>query len=71
MNVGGDLRAEGMAPEGSGWVVAVTDPNHPDRIVRNSTALAGDRLILTKPLGAGIAATAIKADMAGYKMIHG
>lgn len=33
------------------------------RIVRNSTARPGDRLILTKPLGTGIVSTAIKADM--------
>ena len=41
VNVGGDLRAEGMAPEGSGWVVAVTDPNHPDRIVSTVALEAG------------------------------
>ncbi len=40
---------------------AVTGTVHPDRIVTNSGAEAGDRLVLTKPLGSGIAATAIKA----------
>lgn len=44
--------------------LAVTGLIHPERIVRNSTAAPGDRLILTKPLGTGIVATAIKADMA-------
>lgn len=44
--------------------LAVSGIVHPDRIVRNSTARAGDRLILTKPLGTGIVATAVKADMA-------
>lgn len=44
--------------------MAVSGIVHPDRIVRNSTARPGDRLILTKPLGTGIVATAIKADMA-------
>ena len=37
---------------------------HPDRIIRNSTARAGDALILTKPIGTGIIATAIKHDAA-------
>lgn len=40
---------------------AVTGTVHPDRIVTNAGAQAGDRLVLTKPLGTGIAATAIKA----------
>ncbi len=37
---------------------------HPDKIISNSGARSGDRLFLTKPLGSGIIATAIKADMA-------
>jgi selenide,water dikinase len=44
--------------------LAVTGSIHPERIVRNSTALPGNRLVLTKPLGTGIMATAIKAGMA-------
>ena len=40
---------------------AVTGTVHPDRIVTNAGAEAGDRLVLTKPLGTGIIATAIKA----------
>jgi selenide,water dikinase len=44
--------------------LAVTGIVHPDKIVRNSTARPGDLLILTKPLGAGIIATAVKAEMA-------
>lgn len=43
--------------------LSVTGTVHPDRIVRNSTALPGDALFLTKPLGFGIVSTAIKADM--------
>jgi selenide,water dikinase len=43
--------------------LAVTGLIDPARIVRNSTACPGDRLILTKPLGTGIIATAVKADM--------
>src|SRR5215212_6258545 len=37
---------------------------HPDRIVRNAGARAGDLLVLTKPLGIGIITTAIKAQVA-------
>lgn len=44
--------------------LSITGLVHPERIIRNSTALPGDRLILTKPLGTGIIATAVKADMA-------
>ncbi|BEH09141.1 selenide, water dikinase SelD [Geobacter sulfurreducens subsp. ethanolicus] len=44
--------------------LAVTGLISPSRVVRNATARAGDRLVLTKPLGTGIVSTAIKADMA-------
>jgi len=40
--------------------MAVTGVVHPDRIVRNGGARAGDLLVLTKPLGTGIVATGIK-----------
>ena len=40
---------------------AVTGTVHPDKIVTNGGARPGDRLILTKPIGTGIVATAIKA----------
>ena len=42
---------------------------HPDRLLRNSTARAGDALILTKPLGVGVLSAALKQerlDAAGY-----
>jgi selenide,water dikinase len=42
---------------------------HPDRLLRNSTASAGDVLILTKPLGVGVLSAALKQerlDGAGY-----
>lgn len=44
--------------------LAITGIVHPEKIVRNSTARPGDILILTKPLGVGIIATAVKAEMA-------
>ncbi|WP_287128042.1 selenide, water dikinase SelD [Candidatus Cyanaurora vandensis] len=35
---------------------------HPDQLRRNSTARAGDQLILTKPLGIGVMTTALKKN---------
>jgi len=43
--------------------LAVTGKVHPDKIVTNHGVQIGDRLILTKPLGTGIVATAIKAGL--------
>jgi selenide,water dikinase len=39
---------------------AVTGMVHPDRVVTNSGARPGDRLVLTKPLGIGVLTTGIK-----------
>ena len=36
---------------------------HPERILTNASARAGDALVLTKPLGTGILATALKRGM--------
>ena len=44
--------------------MAVTGFVDPDKILRNSTAPPGARLFLTKPLGIGIIATAIKRESA-------
>jgi selenide, water dikinase len=49
--------------------MAVTGVAHPERVVRNSTARAGDRLFLTKPLGAGAISTAAKRGRAGAELI--
>ena len=43
--------------------LAVTGVVEPERVVKNSTAEAGDALILTKPLGTGIITTGIKAGL--------
>ncbi len=40
--------------------LAVIGLVHPDRIMRNSGAQAGDKLILTKPLGVGVLSAALK-----------
>ncbi len=44
--------------------LAVTGRVHPDRLVRNGGARKGDVLVLTKPLGTGIVATALKRGAA-------
>jgi selenide, water dikinase len=42
--------------------LAVTGLVHPDRVWKNQGARPGDVLVLTKPLGSGIATTAMKRD---------
>jgi selenide, water dikinase len=49
--------------------LAVTGVVDPGRILRNSTALAGHDLFLTKPIGAGVATTALKRDMASPELM--
>ena len=44
--------------------LSVTGTVHPDQIKSNRGALPGDKLILTKPLGTGIIATAVKRQIA-------
>jgi selenide, water dikinase len=44
--------------------MAVTGVVHPRRILTNAGGRAGDRILLTKPLGSGIATTAIKRGIA-------
>ncbi len=44
--------------------LAVTGVVHPDRVLTNRGARPGDKLILTKPLGTGIIATAMKGRLA-------
>ncbi len=43
--------------------MVVTGSLHPDRIIKNTGAVPGDVLVLTKPLGTGILSTAIKRGM--------
>jgi len=44
--------------------LSVTGIVHPDRVLANRGAILGDRLILTKALGSGIASTAVKGGVA-------
>lgn len=44
--------------------LSVTGMVHPDKILTNSSARAGDVIVLTKPVGTGVMSTAIKAKMA-------
>jgi selenide, water dikinase len=44
--------------------LSVTGVVHPDQVLTNGGAREGDRLILTKPLGTGVIATAMKGRLA-------
>ncbi len=50
--------------------LSVTGVIHPEKVVRNRGAKPGDVLLLTKPLGTGIIATAIKAGFAGEETVR-
>lgn len=49
--------------------LSVTGIVHPDKVLYNRGAKAGNRLIMTKPLGTGIISTAIKAQEASERQI--
>jgi selenide,water dikinase len=49
--------------------LAVTGTIHPDRIISNAKAKAGDSLVLTKPLGIGLITTAIKKEQVEEKWV--
>jgi selenide,water dikinase len=49
--------------------LSVTGVVHPDKVLFNRGARAGDKLILTKPLGSGIISTAIKAGEASEEQM--
>jgi selenide, water dikinase len=48
---------------------AVTGEIHPRRVLTNAGAQAGDRLVLTKPLGTGVIATALKFGRANENAV--
>jgi len=78
------LRGAGEAAAEGGWITVgghtVDDPEpkfglamvgevHPDRILTNAGLRPGDSLVLTKALGAGIVATAMKAGRAPEEVV--
>jgi selenide, water dikinase len=70
---GAELAREAGVPVLGGHSIDDSEPKYgmcvvgevrPDEVVRNSTARSGDALVLTKPIGTGIIATALKAGAA-------
>jgi selenide,water dikinase len=49
--------------------MAVTGVVHPDELISNASGRAGDALVLTKPLGAGAVATALKKGFADAALV--
>jgi selenide,water dikinase len=49
--------------------LAVTGVVHPSKIMTNANAKPGDQLVLTKPLGTGIIATALKGGIASEEAV--
>jgi selenide, water dikinase len=50
---------------------AVTGTIHPRKVLANSSAQGGDRLLFTKAIGTGVISTAIKRDKAEFAWIRG
>lgn len=50
--------------------LSVTGSIHPDRILTNRGAKVGDQLIITKPVGTGIIATAVKGKLASPEALE-
>ena len=50
--------------------MAVIGDVHPDRMLTNARARAGDLLVLTKPLGTGILTTAFKRQLCGVSALE-
>src|SRR4051794_32672020 len=50
--------------------MAVTGTAHPERLLTNAGGRAGDALVLTKPLGAGAVATAVKRGHASVELVE-
>lgn len=58
---------EDMEPK---YGLSVTGFVHPEKVLSNAAAKAGDVLILTKPLGVGILTTAAKGDMVREDLLN-
>src|SRR5690606_135845 len=75
---GADIAREAGVPIIGGHSIDDAEPKyglsvvgevHPQRIVRNAGARVGDVLVLTKPLGTGVIATAIKRAVASEDVV--
>lgn len=64
--VGGHTVEDGELKYG----LSVTGIVHPDKVITNAKAQAGDALVLTKPLGTGIIATALKKGKASTESVE-
>jgi selenide,water dikinase len=49
--------------------LAVTGVVHPDEVITNASARAGDVLVLTKPVGSGAVSTALKKGLADAEVV--
>src|SRR5437763_7621305 len=64
--IGGGHSIDDAEPK---YGLAVTGLVHPDEVLTNAGGLAGDRLVLTKRLGAGAVATAAKRGLATTELV--
>lgn len=76
---GNDVAREAGVPTLGGHSIDDQEPKyglvavgevHPDRMVTNDRARPGDKLVLTKPLGSGVIATAIKKGEASDDVVE-
>jgi selenide, water dikinase len=64
--VGGGHSIDDAEPK---YGLAVVGTVHPDRVLTNAGAHAGDALVLTKPIGLGVISTAVKRDVASPELV--
>jgi selenide,water dikinase len=65
------LGGHSVADEEIKFGFAVTGTVHPDRVLTNAGARAGDFLVLTKSIGTGVIATALKRGIASEEHVAG
>ncbi|HEX6311505.1 MAG TPA: selenide, water dikinase SelD [Acidimicrobiia bacterium] len=64
--VGGGHSIDDAEPK---YGLAVVGTVHPDHVLTNAGARAGDALVLTKPIGLGVISTALKRDAASSALL--
>ncbi len=64
--VGGGHSIDDAEPK---FGLAVVGTVHPERVLTNAGAHAGDALVLTKPIGLGVISTAVKRDAASPELV--